>query len=71
MLENADAWIYHSVVQQEKKAAGCVEQIRKYIRNLLQKEITEEERVYLIVHISELNKSNKNKKWVDSKNNLN
>ena len=52
MLENADAWIYHSVVQQEKKAAGCVEQIRKYIRNLLQKEITEEERVYLIVHIS-------------------
>ncbi len=54
MLENADAWIYHSVVQQEKKAAGCVEQIRKYIRNLLQKEITEEERVYLIVHISRI-----------------
>ena len=54
MLENADALIYHSVVQQEKKAAVCVEQIRKYIRNLLQKEITEEERVYLIVHISRI-----------------
>lgn len=37
MLENADAWIYHSVVQREKKAAGCVEQIRKYIRNPLNK----------------------------------
>jgi len=37
MLENADAWIYHSVVQQEKKAAGCVEQIRFSHSNILQK----------------------------------
>lgn len=44
--------IYDSVIAEDARAVGCVEQIRKYIRNLLGKEITLEEQIYLIVHIS-------------------
>ena len=51
MLENADAWIYHSVVQQEKKAAGCCGEISKInIGICSRKKFTEEERVYLITY---------------------
>ena len=62
MLENADAWIYHSVVQQEKKAAGCVEQIRN-IFGICSRRNYRRGRVYLIVHISRIKQSNKIKMW--------
>lgn len=58
MLEEDGASIYESVLTEgsaeAKKAAGCVEQIRKYIRNLLGKEISREEQIYLIVHITRM-----------------
>lgn len=58
MLEEDGASIYESVLTEgsaeAKKAAGCVEQIWKYIRNLLGKEISREEQIYLIVHITRM-----------------
>lgn len=58
MLEEDGASINESVLTEgsaeAKKAAGCVEQIRKYIRNLLGKEISREEQIYLIVHITRM-----------------
>lgn len=58
MLEEDGASIYESVLTEgsaeAKKAAGCVEQIRKYIRNLLGKEISREEQIYLIVNITRM-----------------
>ena len=58
MLEEDGASIYESVLTEgsaeAKKAAGCVEQIRKYIRNLLGKESSREEQIYLIVHITRM-----------------
>lgn len=52
MLKEEGTSIYDSVIAEDARAVGCVEQIRKYIRNLLGKEITLEEQLYLIVHIS-------------------
>lgn len=57
MLENGSASIYDSVVQEQKNAAGCVAQIQKYIQNLLEKKIPEEEQTYLIVHIARVMES--------------
>ena len=58
MLEEDGASIYESVLTEgsaeAKKAAGCVEQIQKYILNLLGKEISREEQIYLIVHITRM-----------------
>lgn len=52
MLENGDCSIYASVAAEQQNASGCVGQIRKYVRNLLGKEIPREEQTYLIVHIA-------------------
>lgn len=52
MLESSGMSLYQSLVSNYPKAAGCMEQIRKYIAQLLNKEITEEEKVYLIVHLA-------------------
>lgn len=54
MLTEDGISIYQSVVTEGAKAAGCVSQIQKYIRNLLGKEITREEQIYLIVHITRM-----------------
>ncbi len=54
MLTEDGISIYQSVVTEGAKAAGCVAQIQKYIRNLLGKEITKEEQIYLIVHITRM-----------------
>ena len=54
MLTEDGISIYQSVRTEGAKAAGCVAQIQKYIRNLLGKEITKEEQIYLIVHITRM-----------------
>ncbi len=54
MLTEEGISIYQSVRTEGAKAAGCVAQIQKYIRNLLGKEITKEEQIYLIVHITRM-----------------
>lgn len=54
MLTEDGISIYQSVSTEGAKAAGCVAQIQKYIRNLLGKEITKEEQIYLIVHITRM-----------------
>ena len=54
MLTEEGISIYQSVRTEGAKAAGCVAQIQKYIRNLLGKEITKEEQIYLIVHITQM-----------------
>ena len=52
MLKDRTVSLFDAVSLESPEAAGCVEQIRKYIKNLLGKEITREEQVYLIVHIA-------------------
>ena len=52
MLKDRTVSLFDAMSLESPKAAGCVEQIRKYIKNLLGKEITREEQVYLIVHIA-------------------
>lgn len=57
MLESKGNSIYKSVAEESPKAVGCVEQIKKYIDNLLHVEITDEEQTYLIVHIARVMES--------------
>lgn len=48
MLVNQDQEIY---VSKNEKAVDCVEQIQKYIQELLNKTITEDEKTYLLIHL--------------------
>lgn len=52
MLIHGDISIYESIIQNCKEEMKCVEKIKNYIKNLLGKEITKEESVYLVAHIS-------------------
>ena len=54
MLVNQDTDFY---ISKNEKAVACVEQIQTYIQELLHKTITEDEKVYLLIHISRISKS--------------
>lgn len=54
MLENENDDIYYSYILKNAEALSCVEQIESYIHKLLQKEITKDEKIYLIVHITRI-----------------
>lgn len=54
MLKNNDISIYESVVKGYTKEVQCVEQIKKYIKNLLGKDITKEEGIYLMIYINRI-----------------
>lgn len=54
MLENENDDIYYTYIIQNSSALNCVEQIEKYIDRLLHKQITRDEKIYLIVHITRI-----------------
>lgn len=57
MLENENDDIYYTYIIKNSSALDCVEQIEKYIDRLLHKQITREEKIYLIVHITRITNS--------------
>ena len=54
MLENENDDLYYSYILKNAEALSCVEQIESYIHKFLQKEITKDEKIYLIVHITRI-----------------
>ena len=54
MLENENDDIYYTYIIKNSSALDCVEQIEKYIDRLLHKQITRDEKIYLIVHITRI-----------------
>lgn len=54
MLENENDDIYYTYIIKNSSALDCVEQIEKYIFRLLHKQITRDEKIYLIVHITRI-----------------
>ena len=54
MLQNENDEMYYAYIIKNAVALDCVEQIEKYIYNLLHKEITKDEKIYLIVHITRI-----------------
>ena len=54
MLENDNDDIYYAYIIKNSSALDCVEQIEKYIDKLLHKQITRDEKIYLIVHITRI-----------------
>ena len=54
MLMDQDMALYIPLKEKLSKEFQCARQIQKYVQNALQKEITEEELVYLAVHISRI-----------------
>ena len=54
MLENENDDIYYTYIIKNSSALDRVEQIEKYIDRLLHKQITRDEKIYLIVHITRI-----------------
>lgn len=46
--------IHNTYIIKNSSALDCVEQIEKYIDRLLHKQITRDEKIYLIVHITRI-----------------
>ena len=54
MLENETDDYYYSYIIKNSTSLKCVEKIEKYINNLLNKQISRDEKIYLIVHVSRI-----------------
>lgn len=51
MIDTKDTFIYEQVAKEYPKAMGCAKQIKEYVKNTLEKEISREELLYLTIHI--------------------
>ena len=54
MLENETDDYYYSYIIKNSTSLECVEKIEKYIKKLLNKQISRDEKIYLIVHVSRI-----------------
>lgn len=54
MLENETDDYYYSYIIKNSTSLECVEKIEKYIIKLLNKQISRDEKIYLIVHVSRI-----------------
>lgn len=54
MLEDENDEMYYNFIMKNATVLDCVQQIQEYIYKLLHKEITKDEKIYLIVHITRI-----------------
>lgn len=54
LIEEKNSKLYLSLVEDWKQIYACCEKISEYLSNALKKELTNEERLYLMLHIDRL-----------------